>query len=248
LFLQLWFVVMFFFFSVSLGKRPVYLLPVYPALSLLFGRWFDGQGVASGTRLLLYRGLAALLAFVGVVLFAITVGGLWNHDPGWFFGPIEGLLKPKDRANLSVVRNELASFGWSFTVVSLLSAALWLSLAQCFWNARLKTAACRLVLISVLITFITRGVVIPEMAQARSYRDFMQEVNQRIAPNAPLYLYGDDFNGDAVIFYRGEIIPPFERARLQPDGGEPYLIMAEQTWKELQAVEKELPPPILKSE
>jgi hypothetical protein len=248
LFLQVWFVVMFVFFSVSLGKRPVYLLPVYPALSLLFGRWFGEQGDASGTRLLLYRGVAALLAFVGVVLFAITLGGLWNHDPGWFFGPIEGLLKPKDRANLGVVRNELASFGWSFTVISLFSAALWLSLARCLWHARLKPAAYRLVLISVLITFITRGVVIPEMAQARSYRNFMQEVNQRIAPNAPLYLYGDDFNSDAVIFYRGAIIPSFERSRVPPDGGELYVIMAEGTWKELRSAVKNLPPPILKSE
>src|SRR4029077_3045995 len=35
LFLIVWFFVMFLFFSISAGKRPVYLLPLYPALVLL---------------------------------------------------------------------------------------------------------------------------------------------------------------------------------------------------------------------
>jgi 4-amino-4-deoxy-L-arabinose transferase-like glycosyltransferase len=39
LFLTLWVLVMFAFFSVSMGKRPVYLLPLYPALSILMAVW-----------------------------------------------------------------------------------------------------------------------------------------------------------------------------------------------------------------
>jgi 4-amino-4-deoxy-L-arabinose transferase-like glycosyltransferase len=39
LFLKLWFLVMFAFFSISMGKRPVYLLPLYPALSILMAVW-----------------------------------------------------------------------------------------------------------------------------------------------------------------------------------------------------------------
>src|SRR5688500_19331424 len=40
LFLKRWFLVMFVFFSISVGKRAVYLLPVYPALALLLSAWF----------------------------------------------------------------------------------------------------------------------------------------------------------------------------------------------------------------
>jgi 4-amino-4-deoxy-L-arabinose transferase-like glycosyltransferase len=41
LFLFIWFVSVFVFFSLSKGKRPVYLLPLYPAASLMVGRVLD---------------------------------------------------------------------------------------------------------------------------------------------------------------------------------------------------------------
>src|SRR5262245_40886546 len=39
LFPVVWFSVMFVFFSASMGKRPIYILPVFPALSLLVAVW-----------------------------------------------------------------------------------------------------------------------------------------------------------------------------------------------------------------
>ena len=41
LFLVTWFVVIFLFFSLSKGKRPLYLLPLYPAASLVIGKLWD---------------------------------------------------------------------------------------------------------------------------------------------------------------------------------------------------------------
>jgi hypothetical protein len=251
LFLQLWFAVMFVFFSVSLGKRPVYLLPLYPAVSLLVGLWLYERTEASRLRLVLYRGIAALLALIGLLLIVITIGGLWNHDPGWFFGSIERLLKPKDRANLAVVTSELAGFGWLFTVVSLTTAALWLSLAGCFWTARLKAAANRLVLISILMAFITRGVVIPEMAAAKSYRAFMRQVNQQLGTDDALYLYGDDFNSDPIIFYRGGLIQTFgpksDMSTRSAAAGNEYFIMTERSWKKLRNTGTDLSAPSVRS-
>jgi hypothetical protein len=252
LFLQLWFLVMFVFFSVSMGKRPVYLLPLYPALSLLMGAWFYHHTGTSASRLVLYRSLAVLLGLVGLLLFVISIGGFWNHDPGWLFGPIEGLLKPKDRANFAVITDQLGSFGLSFTVVSLLSAALWISLARCFWTAKLKPAAYRLVLISMLLAFIMRGVVIPEMAQARSYRDFMRQVNHQLEADDALYLYGDGFNRAAVIFYRDGLIESFDETADKKmrsiAAGKEYFIMTERTWNQLQNTGQDLSPPIVRSE
>jgi len=251
LFLQLWFLVMFVFFSISMGKRPVYLLPLYPALSLLMGDWFYQRIAASGTRILLYRAIAIVAGTVGLVLVVITLGGFWNHDPGWFFTPIERLLKAKDRANLAVVKNELATFGWSFTVVSLLSSALWLSLAHCLWLDRVKSAAHRMVLISILTAFVARGVVIPEIAQTKSYREFMVQVNQLIKPGDTLYLYGDQFNSDPVVFYHGGPIASLEgepkRLASKAGPGKQFVIMTKKTWDNVQDGQK-LSPPLLKSQ
>ena len=251
LFFQLWFLVMFVFFSIAMGKRPVYLLPLYPALSLLMGAWFYERLPSSGARSVLYRAIALVVGTVGLVLVVITLGGLWNHDPGWFFTPIERLLKAKDRANLAVVKNGLATFGWSFTVVSLLSSALWLSLAHCLWRDRVKSAAHRMVLISILTAFVARGVVIPEIAQTKSYREFMVQVDQLIKPGDTLYLYGDQFNSDAVVFYHGG---PIESLDEEPKTlasnagpGKQFVIMMKKTWDDVQDGQK-LSPPLLKSQ
>jgi hypothetical protein len=188
---------------------------------------------------------------VGLGLFIITLGGLWKHDPEWFFTPIEALLKAKDRANLVVVKNSLATFGWSFTVVSLLSALLWVSLAHSLWVGRLRSAAQRLVLISILITFVTRTAVMPAIAEAKSYRAFMEEVNQRVKSGDKLYLYDESFNSDPVVFYRGEPIDALDQPLSVVAGKfgstHVYVIMAEKDWAEMQRRNQHPPAPLLTS-
>ena len=253
LFLKIWFFVMFVFFSISAGKRPVYLLPLYPPLALLTAAWFYHQISALGQRIYFYRVIAVVAGVAGLVLFIITLGALWNHDPGWFFAPIERLLKPKDRANLVVIRNALATFGWSFTIVSLLSGLLWLSFAGCLWTGRLQSGAKRLVLISILLAFVTRAMVVPVMAEAKSYRAFMAEVNQQVKPGDKLYLYdGDSFNSDPVIFYRGGPIDMLEQPAQvisnKSGSGDQYVIMSQKTWSKISDAYPNVPPPLLKSE
>jgi 4-amino-4-deoxy-L-arabinose transferase-like glycosyltransferase len=253
LFLKVWFLVMFGFFSISAGKRPVYLLPLYPPLALLTAAWFYHQVTALGQRIYFYRALAVVAGVAGLVLFIITLGALWNHDPGWFFAPIERLLKPKDRANLVVIRNALATFGWSFTSVSLLLGLLWLSFAGCLWTGKLQSGAQRLVLISILLAFVTRAMIVPVMAEAKSYRAFMAEVNQKVKPGDKLYLYdGDSFNSDPVIFYRGGPIDtleqPAEVISNNSGSGDQYIIMSQKTWSKISDAYPNLPPPLLKSE
>jgi hypothetical protein len=81
------------FFSVSMGKRPVYILPIYPALSLLMAVWFFQHNAAAGTRRVLYRLMAAFAGAAGLILIVITMGALWRHDPSWFFSPVEPLAQ-----------------------------------------------------------------------------------------------------------------------------------------------------------
>ncbi len=250
-FLKLWFLVMFVFFSVAAGKRAVYLLPIYPALSLLLAGWFRDSVACGRGRLLIYRAVAIFAAFSGVLLVIITLGAIWSHDQGWFFAPVEALLKAKDRANLVAVRTQLDNFGWSFTLAAMLSALLWLSLARSLWSGRLLSVAYQLVAVAVLHGSISSSVVMPVIAQGKSYRGFMNDVNQRVQPNDRIYLYGR-FNSDPVIFYRGGVIPKLEQPvatiTASVGKGEGYLIMTERDWKEIQQAAGDLPPPLARSE
>lgn len=251
LFLALWFLVMFAFFSISSGKRPVYLLPIYPAVALLLAAWFYRSTNAESGRLVLYRMISAFAVITGVLLLVITLGAFWNHEYGWFFAPIERLLKPKDRANVVAVRTQLDSFGWTFTWVSLLAAALWLSLGLSLWRGRMGSVAHQLVAVSVLHGFIGWSAVMPVIAKEKSYRSFMAEVNRQVKPEERIYLYGA-FNSDPVVFYRGAVIPKLDRplqiVAADSGAGNGFLIMPERRWMDMKKLAADLPAPILRSE
>ena len=228
LFLKVWFLVMFLFFSISVGKRPVYLLPLYPALSLLLAAWFYSATSATKERLAIYRGISAIAAITSLLLLVITLGALWSLDPGWFFAPIEALLRPKDEANVMAVRNQLENLGWAFTGLSLLAAVLWLSLARSLWQGRMRAAAHQLVIIALIHGTVGWSLIMPVIAQRKSYQAFMSQVNQRVTPEAKLYIYGR-FNSDPVVFYRGRAIErlslPFDAVVARLGKGNAYIIM-----------------------
>ena len=134
MFLKIWVAVIFLFFSISLGKRPVYLLPLYPALSLLLAVWFVNHHAAAGARSIYYRIVALFAGMTGLLLCVVVAGELTRQDPALLLAPVEGLLKPKDRANWIIVKDGLRNFGWLFSVTAMVSAALWFSLARCLWS------------------------------------------------------------------------------------------------------------------
>lgn len=87
LFLLVWFVSIFLFFSFSKGKRPIYLLPLYPAVSLMVGNVWD-KYISSSNRtfrrevwvsLPIYV-LAVLLFLMGIVLYLIPVVAAFSID------------------------------------------------------------------------------------------------------------------------------------------------------------------------
>jgi hypothetical protein len=114
----------------------------------------------------------------------------------------------------------------------------------------MRHAALRLVLLSILLAFITQAIVMPVMAEAKSYRPFMEEVNQRVKPGDKLYLYGEVFNSDPVVFYRGGPIErldqPAERIAVKIGRGSAYLIMAERDWITIQQLNHNMAPPLFR--
>jgi len=250
LFVKSWFVIMFVFFSLSAGKRPVYLLPLYPPLSLLLADWIYQQYQSTGWRLGLYRILAGIAAMSAVALLIISIGAVWSHEAGWFFGPIASFLKPKDRASLMVVQDALDSFGAGFTIVMVVAAVFWFALGRAFWHAQVPRAALLLLGISIVFGFISRGVVIPVIAADKSYREFVLAMDRQIAASSVIYLFGE-FNSDPVVFYHRKTLEMLEQplADVAPKigTGNDYLIMPRQTWEKIAKLRPGLPPPILSS-
>ncbi len=250
LFLKLWFGVMLVFFSLSSGKRAVYLLPIYPALALLLAVWIYRIREWGGFRSLLSRIIALLSVVTGVMILFIALGDFWSHDPGRFFAPIEKMLKPKDRANFVVIKDQIASLGWTFDAVSSLFASLWFAFAYFLWRYQVRAAARVLVLLAIVLGFLSRGVIEAELSKGKSYRDFMSEVNRLVKPNEKLVVYGD-FNSDPVLFYRGQTIEiddrPLAEVAAKLVSGTGAVIMTEPTWQEIHKLNADTPAPLLRS-
>jgi hypothetical protein len=213
---------------------------------LLLGAWFYTVTSPGRGRTAVYRCIGAFAAITGFLLLVITLGALWSHDPGWFFEPIEGLLKPKDRANVMSVRNQLENFGWPFTVLSLCAAVLWFSLARSLWHGRMRAAAHQLIIIALIHGTVGWSLVMPVIAERKSYQVFMREVNRRVKPEDKLYIYGR-FNSDPVVFYRGRTIKrldhSIEALASKLGKGDAYIIMPAR-----RAAAGNLPPPLIESE
>ncbi|MGZ8522727.1 MAG: hypothetical protein ACXWX7_21570, partial [Candidatus Binatia bacterium] len=107
-----------------------------------------------------------------------------------------------------------------------------------------------LVALWIIFAFLSRGLVEVKIAETKSYRDFMIEVNRLVLPSDKLVLYGG-FNGDAVVFYRGRAIElaerPVDSTAAQISDGDGYIITTEKVWNRLRQTRPQLTPPLLRS-
>ena len=92
--------------------------------------------------------------------------------------------------------------------------------------------------------------MIPEIAEDKSYREFVKGVGERVQPGDKLFLHGA-LNSDPVVFYHGGVIAELDRSVQlvvdQGGRGNAYIIMDERTWKRIREVKPDLPAPVLKS-
>jgi hypothetical protein len=114
----------------------------------------------------------------------------------------------------------------------------------------MRTVAHQLLLVSFFNAFLGWKVVMPAIAQSKSYRDFMAKVNEIVKPNDKLFLYGP-FNSDSVVFYRGSVIEwlnqPAELVAWKDSSANGYLIMPVQSLTDFPRATGSLPPPLLES-
>ena len=223
-----WFAVVFVFFSVAAGKRPVYILPLYPAVALVFGVWCrdlmaeDRMARNLLARIAGYAAGASFLLFSGLIFVHLAGVDLVQHAAV--------LLKSKDRAALSVYERLLADQRGALWVWSVISAsggiALFAAMKRSAWNVVFVSVA----VVTATSFYLLQSVFHPAIATTYTFKPFMERVLQTVH-DAPLYFCRSFDNG--AIFYARRSIPQFQIDAV--NWSRPfYLLVWEDEWKGLQ--------------
>jgi 4-amino-4-deoxy-L-arabinose transferase-like glycosyltransferase len=212
-FLLIWFVVIFLFFSVSRGKRAIYLLPLYPAASLMVGRFWDDYLSGSGrfsvreTWITLPVYLFIILFFLmGIFLYVVPAVANFSVDPS-----TPKLLKNIIKGAVSGVKYLSFVPRWSVMsfIILLVGSGILLSLAHVLKHKSL-------VFILIVATagigfFYTTRVIFPLVNPYKSARFVSQEIVQMMKTGGKLVIYGDSGSAGTsqFNFYTG-IVPILE--------------------------------------
>lgn len=227
-----WAATVFLFYSAASGKRTVYILPLYPALALLLGAWW--QALRRGDihlpsvlfRLLQgggYAGFCSIILAMGIV-----IGQLFGHDP---LGLIRPLLHPKDQSNLPffadvVTHHPLAFLLW-FGVVGPSALMLLHSIRRQKWGWLFTS----LVVFTGSTFLLVNSVFQPIIANARTFKPFMARVIQQTG-EAPLFFYKAFDNG--ALYYANRRIPHYDSSLVSP--GQPFFLLTwEDEWRKIAA-------------
>jgi len=180
LFLLTWFVVIFIFFSLSKGKRGLYLLPLYPAVSIMIGKvWND---------------------FISV--------SMDHFRHGWISLPLYGFMGLALIAGAAipwVISMKLPSYlTYSLPITFLMVGG---SLALFVLNRFRMQGAVFFLLIGIMAGgfFYTLRVIFPLVNPYKSARFISKEITSRIQPSEKLALYGG-FGTGPYNYYTG-IVP-----------------------------------------
>jgi 4-amino-4-deoxy-L-arabinose transferase-like glycosyltransferase len=182
-FLLLWFVIIFIFFSLSKGKRALYLLPLYPAVSLMVGKLWDDLISTPMERFRNEWISFPLYGFMGLAL----MGG----------AAVPWIISMKFPSYLPY------TLPLAFLLVG---GSLVLFVLYRFKNY----GAILFVLIGMMAGgyFYTVRVIFPLVNPYKSARFICQEITSRIQPGGKLAIYGG-FGTGPYNFYTG-IVPILE--------------------------------------
>jgi Dolichyl-phosphate-mannose-protein mannosyltransferase len=226
LYVVVWSVTVFIFFSVFTQKRSVYILPLYPAVALLIGAWVQRLKDESLSSASLF--LARLAGYLNAVLFCLFSGLLFFQviDPD-LIKYILPFLRPKDQAQLQVVANlftehQLAVLLWS-ALCGLGGIFLALATRQGAWEAIIAYTA------AVMVTslFFVQNFNI-YVAREYSFKPFVERA-LHVVNDAPLFFYRSGDYG--VIFYAHRHIPRYSKSLVGEKSF--YVLLWEREWREM---------------
>ena len=222
-----WFAGVFIVLSLALGKRSVYVLPLYPAVALLFGAWWkelslDLSAETAWAKTAAYA-IAAAFAIAGVTLAAQALG----LD---VVAAAERFVRPKSRDGFALVAGLLHDFRTTLLfcgAVSLLGGVIVIREARRnAWNAvALSLATVLMISLSAI-----QSTFHPVLAANYSFRPFMARVRAETPAGMPILFYSGA--GKPAAFYARAYLPsflPLERPARPPY----YLLIWEDEWQAL---------------
>jgi 4-amino-4-deoxy-L-arabinose transferase-like glycosyltransferase len=236
LFLGVWATVVFVFFSLSAGKRPPYILPLYPPVALLTAVWLCDQDQAVGSfwKASYFKFVAVFASLTGAV-FAAGLAIYWTRlDVASMLLSLGVAMQENVRAEISSLLSTFQDIGWLVPVFFVAGMVLWLSVARSLYRCRIDNAVAQMVLVSVLSIAFTRSLILPNLAKMESYREFMQSATAAVAGSQSLILFPRDIDPSSIIFYgKGKVeILPDDVAALQKKitQSKDYFIVEEDVW------------------
>lgn len=234
-YLMIWCGVELLFFSLASGKRSNYILPMYPALALLLGVWWQElmDRAAAFSPAVVRLGKASAVLLGGG--FAVIVVSLLAHGAGIDLAHlVSPFLHPRDQANLPLVAHGLQSH---FPVVMAWLAILASALGWYFVGFKREQWMWVFAALTVLMSsslYFTNALFHPILAKERTYKPFMLGARSTVQ-DAPLYFYQNAYDYGAN-FYADRRIPSYTQdlAQLATNhGSQLYLLMREEDWQRL---------------
>jgi 4-amino-4-deoxy-L-arabinose transferase-like glycosyltransferase len=219
-FVLCWLVTILGFFSLSTGKRDIYILPAFPAAALLVG-WFWSHAWQRSRHQVAWWSLG-----LPTLVLALTLCGLavliWGSADGVLPGRWS-LLLPATRA-VGVPGSLLLFLGGIILASAALaqrSRLMYASIVGCAWLAMLMT---------------TVWIYIPQFNQRYPIQSFSAAVHNHRVPDRPLQLCGP-MNDLAVRFNLGYFVPalhhPAEIMQYLSGAGEAYCVIEAESYQRL---------------
>jgi 4-amino-4-deoxy-L-arabinose transferase-like glycosyltransferase len=227
LFPLLWLLLVLLFFSLARGKRAVYVLPLYPAVALLFAAfWSDlEKGLVHGVwgaRTIGY--FVAGSSLVIIVAVAVVAAGKAGWIDGRLLAPVTQFKVMADILPLFT-----PSSPWLWLSLMLHGAGACLLLVALRRN-RWRPAFIAMVIIASGTTMFLKNSFWPTIADERTLKPFMARVTQRVASTDSLVFYRTFEYGATFYAHRHVPFNVIEISDMKPPF---YLLMWEEEWKNI---------------
>jgi 4-amino-4-deoxy-L-arabinose transferase-like glycosyltransferase len=220
-YLLVWILTAFAIFSLSSGKRAIYILSLYPAAALLWGAWWSEleKNSFKADRLTLAIGYSV------ATLYLVAIGGYFAWWLGW-----DVLRFVHKGQNLSFLARVIFQPTTVLRIGFLASGVVVLGLFGALWRRRFEYVFAAFAALAIFSVVIVKSAFYPMVARELTFKPFIERVNQLIEPAAPLYFYRA-FDPGVILYSRRHVhsYQDLAAATKAPF----YLLMWEEEWARL---------------